>query len=356
MNDLLSYEILHNSLKEWLIALVIIASSIIIGQLIKLFANKVLRPVSEKAPTQLFRIIVASLQGPMVLGFTLGGFWGAMHHIELPENFYKGLGTAYRIFVTVNATWFVAQLVSSLLNTYLGRVAADTEKKFDQHALMVIQKVAMFFIWSIGIVTALNNAGVNVGALLAGLGIGGVAIALAAQDTAKNILGGIFLLIDHPFRIGDLVKIGETKGTVEAIGIRSTKLRTYDKTLVTIPNYKTSDTNLENLSQNKLRIVIELGVTYDTTPEKMDEALQILRSLPEKIKGLDKETHVFFTDYGDFSLNITAWVYVKRGAPYYDVKSSVNLTILHEFNAAGLNFAFPTQTLYVNKEEKEAKE
>ncbi|MBP5307313.1 MAG: mechanosensitive ion channel family protein [Paludibacteraceae bacterium] len=353
MNELLSYEILHNSLRDWFIALVIIVVAIFIGQLIKLFANKVLRPLSEKAPTQLFKIIVASLQGPMVLGFTLGGIWGALHHITLPEAFYKGLGTAYRIFVTVNATWFIAQLVSSLLETYLGKVAANSEKKFDQHALMVVQKAALFFIWSIGIVTALNNAGVNVGALLAGLGIGGVAIALAAQDTAKNILGGVFLLIDHPFRIGDLVKIGDTKGTVEAIGIRSTKLRTYDKSLVTIPNYKTSDTNLENLSQQKLRIVIELGVTYDTTPEKMDEALRILRSLPQKVEGLDKETRVFFTDYGDFSLNITAWVYVRRGVSYYDVKSNVNLTILHEFNEAGLNFAFPTQTLYVNKGERE---
>ena len=130
-------------------------------------------------------------------------------------------------------------------------------------------------------------------------------------------------------------------------------MRTYDKSLVTIPNYKTSDTNLENLSQQKLRIVIELGVTYDTTPEKMDEALRILRSLPQKVEGLDKETRVFFTDYGDFSLNITAWVYVRRGVSYYDVKSNVNLTILHEFNEAGLNFAFPTQTLYVNKGERE---
>jgi MscS family membrane protein len=226
----------------------------------------------------------------------------------------------------------------------------DESSRVDEHALSLIKKVSSFVIWSIGVITALNNAGVDVGALIAGLGIGGVAIALAAQDTAKNIFAGMMILFDRPFKIGELITIDGTTGYVEDMGIRSTKLRTYSGQLVVIPNYKTADSNLTNITREpSRRIELNVGLTYSTTPEQMRQAMDILRNLPSSVAGIEEKVKVYFTSFGDFSLNITCWYYIKKDSDLFETQSAVNLQVLDEFNAHGLDFAFPTQTLYVNK-------
>ena len=137
---------------------------------------------------------------------------------------------------------------------------------------------------------ALKNAGVDVGTLIASLGIGGLAFALAAQDTIKNIFGGITIFTDRPFRIGDRIKVDGFDGIIEDIGVRSTRLRTLDRCLVTIPNYKIVEASVENVSEEPMRrIVSKLGLTYSTTPEKMKEAIDILKNMPKTVKGIDSK-------------------------------------------------------------------
>ena len=151
---------------------------------------------------------------------------------------------------------------------------------------------------------ALRNAGVDVGAMIAGLGIGGLAFALAAQDTIKNIFGGVTIFSDRPFRLGDRIVVDGFDGIVEDIGIRSTRLRTLDKQLITIPNYKIVEASILNISEEPMRkVVLKVGVTYNTTPEKMQKAISILESIPQKIQEIDQEVLAGFSNFSDFALN-----------------------------------------------------
>ena len=350
MNDFLSYRIYNNEVQEILISLAFILGAIVLGRLVRWFAEKILPKLTAKTETQLDDVLVEVLKAPMLFALTLVGFWIGIKRLSMPVNVMAMIADIYKFLLVISATWFISRAVSTFINVILKEKVNDESSKMDEHALSLIKKVSSFVIWSIGVITALNTAGVDVGALIAGLGIGGVAIALAAQDTAKNIFAGIMILFDRPFKIGELITIDGTTGYVEDMGIRSTKLRTYSGQLVVIPNYKTADSNLTNITREpSRRIELNVGLTYSTTPEQMRQAMDILRKLPSSVGGIEDKVKVYFTSFGDFSLNITCWYYIKKDSDLFETQSAVNLHVLDEFNAHGLDFAFPTQTLYVNK-------
>ncbi len=350
MNDFLSYRIYNNEVQEILISLAFILGAIVLGRLVRWFAEKILPKLTAKTETQLDDVLVEVLKAPMLFALTLVGFWIGIKRLSMPANVMEMMADAYKFLLVISTTWFISRAVSTFINVVLKEKVNDESSRMDEHALSLIKKVSSFVIWSIGVITALNNAGVDVGALIAGLGIGGVAIALAAQDTAKNIFAGMMILFDRPFKIGELITIDGTTGYVEDMGIRSTKLRTYSGQLVVIPNYKTADSNLTNITREpSRRIELNVGLTYSTTPEQMRQAMDILRNLPSSVTGIEEKVKVYFTSFGDFSLNITCWYYIKKDSDLFETQSAVNLHVLDEFNAHGLDFAFPTQTLYVNK-------
>ena len=350
MNDFLSYRIYNNEVQEILISLAFILGAIVLGRLVRWFAEKILPKLTAKTETQLDDVLVEVLKAPMLFALTLVGFWIGIKRLSMPANVMEMIADAYKFLLVISATWFISRAVSTFINVVLKEKVNDESSRMDEHALSLIKKVSSFVIWSSGVITALNNAGVDVGALIAGLGIGGVAIALAAQDTAKNIFAGMMILFDRPFKIGELITIDGPTGYVEDMGIRSTKLRTYSGQLVVIPNYKTADSNLTNITREpSRRIELNVGLTYSTTPEQMRQAMDILRKLPSSVAGIEDKVKVYFTSFGDFSLNITCWYYIKKDSDLFETQSAVNLHVLDEFNAHGLDFAFPTQTLYVNK-------
>ena len=350
MNDFLSYRIYNNEVQEILISLAFILGAIVLGRLVRWFAEKILPKLTAKTETQLDDVLVEVLKAPMLFALTLVGFWIGIKRLSMPANVMEMIADAYKFLLVISATWFISRAVSTFINVVLKEKVNDESSRMDEHALSLIKKVSSFVIWSIGVITALNNAGVDVGALIAGLGIGGVAIALAAQDTAKNIFAGMMILFDRPFKIGELITIDGTTGYVEDMGIRSTKLRTYSGQLVVIPNYKTADSNLTNITREpSRRIELNVGLIYSTTPEQMRQAMDILCNLPSSVTGIEEKVKVYFTSFGDFSLNITCWYYIKKDSDLFETQSAVNLHVLDEFNAHGLDFAFPTQTLYVNK-------
>lgn len=344
-----------NTISSWLISLAIVAASIVVGLLIQLFNKKVIRRATAKTSNKLDDIIATILEAPFIFAIILGSVWFAINRLHLSETVDNGVRVIYQILVVLNVTWFVSRLVNKLIYEYFIPYTKSKEeskgKKADVHVFSMIKKVAGVFIWTIGFVMALNNAGINVSTLLAGLGIGGVALALAAQDTVKNIFGGVTIFTDKPFRIGDTITVDGMTGTVEDIGIRSIRLRTFPGRLITIPNYKTVDSSVENITWEPMhRIELNLGLTYDTTPEKMNLAMTILKEMPQSISNIDKKTKVYFASYGDFSLNITCFYYIKKGKDIQETQSIVNLHILNKFNENKLDFAFPTQTLYMKKD------
>jgi len=342
-----------NTLQNWLISLLIILGAILLNKSIVLLNKYVIRKFTAKTNNRLDDILFSMLEAPILLGIALVAIWIASRRLELGLSVENVITKSYQVLTVLNITWFVARLVNSLLQEYLAPKVADTEyKRLDIHLMSIIRRAALAVIWAVGIVMALNNAGVHVATLIGGLGIGGLAFALAAQDTIKNIFGGFTIFTDRPFRIGDRIKVDGFDGFVENIGIRSTRLRTLEKRTVIIPNYKIVEASLENVSEEPMRrVLMKLGLTYSTTPDKMNEAMSILKNIPNKINNVDpKDVIVAFTDFSDFALIITFIYFIKKESDIMDTPSQVNSEILRAFNEAGLQFAFPTQTIYVEKE------
>jgi MscS family membrane protein len=193
--------------------------------------------------------------------------------------------------------------------------------------------------------------------VIAGLGIGGLAFALAAQDTLKNFFGSLALFTDKPFQIGERVVIDGHDGPVEDVGLRSTRIRTLDGHLVTIPNGELARMTIQNIGKRPyIRRLFNIGITYDTTPEKVERALEIIKDILKNHEGMDPEfpPRVFFNEFNSNSLNILV-IYWYHPPDYWDFmrfSEKVNFEILNRFNSKGIDFAFPTQTLYLAGDEE----
>ena len=350
---MLEYELWGNTLESWGISILIIVGAVVVVKLISLFSRKVLKPFITRTPNHLDNVIYYSLESPIKFAVMLLGIWIAIHRLVYPDNFVKTIDNAYRILIVLDITWVFARLIGGLLEIYLRK-----ESTGQTHKMMpIIKRTALVLVWIIGIVMALSNIGVNISALLGTLGIGGIAFALAAQDTVKNIFGAFTLFTDKPFNIGDTIRVDSFEGTVIDVGARSTKIMDYDKRIITFPNYKITDANIINISSEpKRRVVLNLGLTYDTTPEKMKEALDILKAIPERVENVSSnpsDTTAVFTNYADSALVIMYIYFIEKQGDILGVTSNMNMEILSSFNKAGLEFAFPTQTIYIQKDEIE---
>tara|TARA_B100000989_G_scaffold295472_1_gene276641 strand:- start:186 stop:1331 length:1146 start_codon:yes stop_codon:yes gene_type:complete len=190
-----------------------------------------------------------------------------------------------------------------------------------------------------------------ISSILAGLGIGGLAVALAAQDTLKHFFGSIFLLSDKPFEVGQRVVVDGVDGIIEEIGMRSTRIRNLDGHLIAVPNGDLANKAIRNIAKRPfIKRTLNVTVTYDTTPEKLQEGLDIIKDLLKDHEGMPKDypPRVFFSDFNDWSLNILV-IYWYTPANYWDAQAfneKFNFELLRRFNDAGIEFAFPTQTVY----------
>ena len=216
----------------------------------------------------------------------------------------------------------------------------------------IMSRTLKVFVIITGALSAAQYLGFPITSVIAGLGVGGIAVALAAQNTLANIFGSVAILVDRPFRVGDNVKIQEFEGAVEEIGLRSTRIRTPNGHLVTIPNKVVVDAGIVNISSRPtIRRAMTLGLTYGTTAERMQEAVKIL----EEIFRAHPQTHdvwVYWRDYSASSLDIfiVYWCRSTEEKESLYALGQINVEIKRRFDAAGLEFAFPTQTIHLRQE------
>jgi len=243
----------------------------------------------------------------------------------------------------------LARLWDSVVRGVLAPLAAKTESDLDEQLLPIAGRGGKGGIWILGVIVALNNAGYDVAALIAGLGIGGLALAMAAKDTVSNVFGGFTIFTDRPFALGDRIVISGFDGTVSEIGIRSTRIRKLDGREVTVPNSLFADSPVENVTREPSRkVVLNLGLTYDTKPEQMRRAMDILGEIAETQSEslVGDKTAIGFNAFGDFAMNVLFVYYIAPGGDILGTQTRINTQILERFNAEGLEFAFPTQTVY----------
>lgn len=348
---MLENELWGNTIENWGISILIILGAIIIVKLLSLLGKKVIKPFVTGTDNHLDDVIFYSLEAPVKFAIILLGIWIAIHRLVYPDSFVKVVDNAYSILIVLDITWFFGRLFSSLLQVYWGKQSNGQANKM----MPIIKRTILVIVWLIGIVMALSNVGVNISALLGTLGIGGIAFALAAQDTVKNVFGAFTILTDKPFSIGDTIRVDSYEGTVVDVGVRSTKIMNYDKRIITFPNYRITDTSIVNISSEPMRrVVLNLGLTYDTTSEKMKEALELLKSIPKRVENVSSNPSdivAVFTEYSDSALVIMYIYFIEKQGDILGVTSNMNMEILAAFNKAGLNLAFPTRTVYIQKDE-----
>ena len=229
MRNFFNFMIEQNTWEQWLEFAGIIIAAGIVGNILLLIEKKYLRKRTEKTATKVDDLLLNVLQMPFVCGLVLFGIYVAIQVLTLPEYVYPVISMAFKVLVLLDVAWIINRLIKNVLNDFLLPYATNNkDANLDVNIIKAIQKVSSGLIWIVAIITALTFVGIDVAAMLTTLGIGGIAFALAAQDTIKNMFGGFTIFMDKPFKLGERIKVAGFDGTVEDIGIRSTRIRTLD--------------------------------------------------------------------------------------------------------------------------------
>lgn len=296
-------------------------------------------------------LLVALARSAGLIMVSIGARFG-LELLVVPARFFDACRTGTAVLFTVALASFAYNLVI-VAEVWLKRAAAATDSKLDDMLVPMVRSSLRIFVIvlaALQIATQLSDKPVT--SLLAGLGVGGLALALAAQETVKNFFGSIMIFADKPFEVGDRIVVDGFDGPVETVGFRSTRIRTLEGHLVTIPNGELANKSILNIGKRPyIRRLMNIAVTYDTPPAKLQEALDIARDILKDHEGIhpDFPPRVYFDDFKDAWLNIKAiyWYHPPDYWTFMAHAEKVNMELLRRFNEAGISFAFPTQTIHL---------
>ena len=333
-----------NTVQDWLIALAFAGGSVIAARVFYFITTKGFKRLFEKAKSRLMYILTDMLEEPFSMLICISGFYYAQRRLALPENIDRVTDRVITFIVILVITWAIARLLDDLISQYLVPAVAKSDSKLDDQLLPILRKASKVIVWIIGFVVAIDNAGYNVGTIIAGLGIGGLAFAFAAQETIANLLGGVTIFIDSPFRIGDRIKINGYEGWVREIGLRTAKLETLDGRRLTMPNALFSKNVIENVSSEAATRVIEtIGIACNQKAALVTRSIEILVETLKANPDLDERSTAWFKDFGDSSYNACVILWIKKNADYGQTISRTNCAIVEAFEKAGIEFALPVR-------------
>ena len=339
-----------NTATHYAIFALILVGAILLRRFVTTIIFNRLKRLAAKTETTLDDKLFPALEGPVATFVMVTGIFASVKVLKLSETADRTIGYGSTVAFSLVVFWGLLRAFGAVLD-HMHEVAR--EKQMGVAAFMPwIKKTLVAIFVVIGVLITVQSLGFNVSTILSGLGIGGLAFALAAQDTIANLFGSIVVAIDQPFKVGETVRIGENTGAVEDIGLRSTKIRLIDRSLVIIPNKLVSSEAIINLSRfTQRRVEQVIGLTYDTTPDQMTAIVEDVRGIILAETVVDAESvMVFFRDFSASSLDL--WiVYATKGPDLQEglgLKQRVNLAIMRAVAARGLSFAFPTQTLHLD--------
>lgn len=346
-----------NTVTHYAIALLITLIAYVLRRVVTTVLFGFFKRLASRTETTLDDKLFPALEGPVKAVIVVVGTVASIKVLKFSATADQTLGYAYTAAFSLVIFWGFLRAFNTVLDHLQG---VAHQKQLGLAPFMPwIKKTLLTIVFVFGVLMIAQSLGADVKAFLAGLGIGGLAFALAAQDTIANVFGSVVVAIDQPFRIGETVKIGAHTGAVEDIGLRSTKIRLADKSLVIIPNRTVANEAIVNLSRFTGRRVEQVfGLTYDATPAQLEEIVAEIRRLIVSEPEVNvPDTQVYFRDFSASSLDL--WVaYVTKDADFAKhmaLRQRLNLAIMRAVEARGLAFAFPTQTVYsVTAPEKKA--
>ncbi len=342
-----NHKFYRNTPEDWLTALGIIIISVLMARVVYWLLSKILHLITKKTANEFDDAIIRRIDSPVALGVVLIGFRFAIEQLTFSKPVENYLQRGFVFMSALAITWLLTRIVRASIEVYFNNHWEKENAKVDEQMLMLSKRASVVFLWTLGIVVGLNNAGFDVGALIAGLGIGGLALALAAQDTVKNIIGGLVIFIDKPFRFGDFVRIKDIEGMVVYVGIRSTRIRNGAGRLVTIPNSQFSDSHIENISSEvSRRVVCNIPLDTKHSAEDVKRAVDILKSIVTESPNVnEKDCLIYLEKMNAVSYDINFTYFIKEGRDLYAVQTDINLEVLKRFKEANLNLSAATQYL-----------
>ncbi len=335
---------------QWLALPLLLLCAWLLGILLSRATRRVLGRMAARTATRWNDELLARVGGPLTLAWTLSLAYLFLPWLGLFKPAEDFVHRSLRAGGLVIFFWALARSVDVARQVLVG--ASWTKDHPGARALLPLgARVGKVVVVALALVTLLSELGYSVTSLVAGLGIGGLAFALAAQKTVENLFGAFSLGADQPFREGDFVHIEDFVGTVEAIGLRSTRIRTLDRTIISIPNGKLADMRLESFTaRDRLRLACTVGLVYETTVAQMREVLASLeRVLREQPKIWPDAVVVRFVSFGDSSLNIDimAWFQTTDWNEFQSIRQDLFLQFMEVVEKAGSSFAFPTRTVHL---------
>jgi small-conductance mechanosensitive channel len=350
--DILAYTVGGNSVKEYLVALVTFVSAFIGLKVVKHIVAFLLKKISAKIKTEIGTLaikIVTGIRWPLFLVVSL---YLAVQFISIPEVIETVLVYALMVTAVIYVLLSIHYVIDYVIRTMIIK-KEEREQEFRAPIINLLGIIAKMALWIIAFIFILSNLGYNVTTLVAGFGIGGLVIAFGLQKVLQDLFASFSIYIDKPFVPGDFIIIGNDLGMVKKIGIKSTRIQHLGGQELVVSNRELTDIRIHNYKRmEKRRIVFTFGVTYQTPTRKLKKIPEIVKGIIANIETTEID-RVHFKQYGDFSLIFEVVYYVTTSdyAVYMDTQQEINFAIKERFEKEGIGFAYPTQTLFLNKGE-----
>jgi small-conductance mechanosensitive channel len=348
IQDIMENVFFGNRIADYLISGGIFVTSFIVIKIFRHFLLKRLTKWAEKTATTLDDFLIGIVQKIALPFAYFGVLYLSVNTLVLSPPVKRGIDIAIMAILVMCVARLVIALIGYGFNVYSSKRGKEEAL---ERSLSGILKVVKLIVWGLAITFFLDNLGFKISAVIAGLGIGGVAVALAAQAVLGDLFSYFSILFDRPFEIGDFIIIGEYLGTIEHIGIKTTRIRSLGGEQVIFSNSDLTSARVRNYKRmGKRRVVFKLGVTYQTPLKKLKEIPGIIEKVVKNVKDTTFD-RAHFSSYGDFSLILEVVYYVmsRDYNKYMDIQQEINFAIKKEFESRDIEFAYPTQMVYVAK-------
>jgi len=348
-----TWSVLDIAVTHWLASILILFATVVGRRWLLRIFHALAQGLAARTATPLDNMLLEAAEKPAGWLIYILGVLMAVHALNPPLKSFPilpAVDQAGRVASILIGAWFLWRLIDGLAAYFAAR-AAQTESSLDDQLVPFIARTLKIFIAITGVLVVAQNMGYSISGLIASLGIGGIAVAMAARDTIANVFGSVMILVDRPFMIGDWIKTAEFEGMVEEVGFRSTRIRTFGKTLVNVPNSKMANMVIDNIAARpKRRVKMHIGLTYDTPVKKMRQAVKGIEAILRNHRGVDQDfSLVRFDAFEDSALSVL--VYYFTNATQWDehlrVREEVNIQIMELIESLSLEFAFPTRTVHL---------
>ena len=347
----LEWELWGNELWKYLFSLIYIFLAFYVSKFLDYLTRVWLKKWAARTETKFDDLLLDLLNGPIKIVAFIIFLRIGLDVFQWPDVVQHFLTKGFTIIVAASLTYMVLKFVDLVMGFWRHRAEADADRTFDQQLFPIIRKSLKAFVVVVATLVTLDNIGVNITAAIASLSIGGLAVGLAAQDTLANLFGAVAIFLDKPFRIGDRIQLDSVDGLVESIGMRSTRVRNLDGHLITIPNKTMGNATITNVTRRpNIKTTMNIGITYDTPAARVREAVKILEEI-YRSHPMTADLIISFNKFADCALNIIVihWWNSTDYKQYLAGMQELNLQVKERFDAAGLDFAFPTQTIHVKQ-------